>query len=115
MDADDVLEHCLAMRGAWQDEPWEGTIVVKVGSRIFAFLGEPGSDSVGLKCADSRDEANEWLTRYPQDASVMAYLGRSGWNTLRVGAGIPDDEVLDAVDGSYAAVVSRLPRRERPL
>jgi hypothetical protein len=27
----------------------------------------------------------------------MAYIGRYGWNTLRVGGGIPDDEVLDAV------------------
>ena len=53
--------------------------------------------------------ADEWLLRYPDDASVMAYIGRSGWNSLRFGGAIPDDELLEAVDVSYDTVVSRLP------
>jgi predicted DNA-binding protein (MmcQ/YjbR family) len=44
----------------------------------------------------------------------MAYIGRSGWNTLRVGGAIPDDELLEAIDFSYDAVVSKLPKRQRP-
>lgn len=116
MTWDDLLAHCLAKPGAWQDEPWEGDVVVKVGAKIFAFLGADrgGSASVGLKCGATRDAADEWLARYPEDASVMAYIGRSGWNTLRLGGAIPDDEVLEAVDASYAAVVSKLPKKDRP-
>jgi predicted DNA-binding protein (MmcQ/YjbR family) len=116
MTWDDLLTHCLAKPGAWPDEPWEGDTVVKVGSKIFAFLGADrgGPASVGLKCGATRDAADEWLARYPQDASVMAYIGRSGWNTLRLGGDIPDDEVLEAVDASYAAVVSKLPKKDRP-
>ena len=34
----------------------------------------------------------------------MAYIGCSGWNTLNVGGLIPDEEVLEAVDASYATV-----------
>ena len=37
----------------------------------------------------------------------MAYIGRSGWNTLRIGGAIPDDEIHDAVDESYALVVGQ--------
>jgi predicted DNA-binding protein (MmcQ/YjbR family) len=88
-----------------------------VGSKIFAFLGPgPGPDgpAIGVKCGRDRESADEWLLRYPQDASVMPYIGRSGWNTLRLGGAIPDDEVTEAVDGSYEAVVSKLPKRERP-
>jgi len=44
----------------------------------------------------------------------MAYIGRSGWNTLTVGGEIPDDEILEAIDASYDMVVSKLPKRERP-
>jgi predicted DNA-binding protein (MmcQ/YjbR family) len=44
----------------------------------------------------------------------MAYIGRSGWNTLRIGGAIPDDELVEAIDTSYAAVVSKLPKKDRP-
>jgi len=108
----EVLSYCLSKPGAWQDEPWEGDVVVKVATRIFAFLGSGAS--VGLKCGRSRDEADEWLTRFPQDAEVMAYIGRSGWNTLRIGGTIPDGELLEAVDASYETVVSKLPKKDRP-
>lgn len=44
----------------------------------------------------------------------MAYIGRHGWNTLRVGGAIPDEELADAIDISYDLVVARLPRSKRP-
>jgi predicted DNA-binding protein (MmcQ/YjbR family) len=112
MTWDELVAYCLAKPGAWQDEPWEGDLVAKVGSKIFAFLGS--GSSVGLKCGRTREVADEWLQRYPGDASVMPYIGRSGWNTLRVGGAIPDDELREAVDASYHAVVGGLPKRERP-
>lgn len=114
MDRELVLDHCLALPGAWEDEPWELDIVVKVGSRIFAFLGQPGGDTVGLKCARSREEADEWVSAFPDDARPMPYLARSGWNSLRIGGAIPAEELLEAVDASYDAVVAKLPRSERP-
>jgi predicted DNA-binding protein (MmcQ/YjbR family) len=108
---DELLAYCLAKPGAWQDQPWEGDVVAKVGPKIFAFLG---GDGVGVKCAPSREAADEWLHRYPGDASAMAYIGRSGWNSLRLGGAIPDEEIREAVDESYRWVVSKLPKRDRP-
>jgi predicted DNA-binding protein (MmcQ/YjbR family) len=112
MTRDELLGYCLAKPGAWQDEPWEGDVVVKVGPKIFAFLGS--GSAVGVKCGASRETADEWLLRYPADASVMAYIGRSGWNSLRLEGAIPDDELLEAVDASYDTVVSKLPKKDRP-
>jgi predicted DNA-binding protein (MmcQ/YjbR family) len=113
-----LLAYCLAKPGAWQDEPWEGDVVVKVGSKIFAFLGSapdgPDHAGVGVKCGPNREIADVWLHRYPDDARASAYIGRSGWNTLRIGGAIPDDEIREAVDDSYAAVVEKLPKKERP-
>jgi predicted DNA-binding protein (MmcQ/YjbR family) len=112
---EELREHALAKPGAWPDSPWEGDHVAKVGEgaagKIFAFLG---GTSVGVKCGATREEADEWLAAYPDDASVMAYIGRSGWNTLRIGGGIPDDEIREAVDASYALVVAKLPKKHRP-
>jgi predicted DNA-binding protein (MmcQ/YjbR family) len=110
----EMLAYCLAKPGAWRDEPWEGDVVAKVGSKIFAFLGSGEAAAIGLKCGSNREIASEWLARYPDDASVMAYIGRSGWNTLRTGGAIPDDEIFEAIDASYEAVVAKLPRKDRP-
>jgi predicted DNA-binding protein (MmcQ/YjbR family) len=109
---DELLTYCLGKPGAWQDEPWEGDVVVKVGTKIFAFLG--ASTSVGVKCGTTREVADEWLARYPEDAVVMPYIGRSGWNSLRLSGGIPDEDLREAVDASYDMVVSKLPKRDRP-
>jgi len=75
MTPDELRDHCLTKPGAWLDSPWEGDVVVKVVDKIFAHTSE---QSIGLKCGANRDEADEWLARYPDDASVMAYIGRSG-------------------------------------
>jgi predicted DNA-binding protein (MmcQ/YjbR family) len=112
MTPEDLLAYCLAKPGAWPDEPWDGDVVAKVGPKIFAFLGS--GTTVGLKCGPDRETADEWLARYPGDASVMAYIGRSGWNSLRIAGAIPDDELLEAVDASYDTVVSKLPKKHRP-
>jgi len=114
MSWDELLAYCLSKPGAWQDEPWEGDVVAKVGQKIFAFLGSGEPLGVGLKCGASRDAADEWLLRYPGDAAVMPYIGRSGWNNLRIGGASADDEVFEAIDASYQAIVGKLPKKDRP-
>ena len=112
---DPVHDHALGKPGAWLDSPWDGDLVAKVGpgerGKIFAFLG---ASTLGVKCGRTREEADEWLDRYPEDTSVMAYIGRSGWNSLRVAGEIPVEELCEAIDESYDLVVARMPRTDRP-
>jgi predicted DNA-binding protein (MmcQ/YjbR family) len=126
MDAEQMRDYCLAKPGAWPDWPWGGgpdaedgqapsvapeLPVIKVVDRIFAFLWD---GSVGVKGAATRDVADEWLHRYPEDAQVMAYRGRSGWNELAFGGSIPDEDLREAVDESYRLVVGKMPKKNRP-
>ncbi|MCW2784324.1 MAG: hypothetical protein JWP74_841 [Marmoricola sp.] len=118
MDAADLIELCLGFPGSWPDNPWDHEHpVIKVGEapaagKIFAFVG---ADSVGVKAGPNREVADEWLDRHPGDASVMAYIGRSGWNSLALAAGIGDDELTEALEESYRLVVAGLAKKHRPL
>jgi predicted DNA-binding protein (MmcQ/YjbR family) len=107
----ELVTYCLAKPGAVADTPWESDLVAKVGGKIFAFLG---SESLGLKCGRDAEEAGELRQRFPDTASVMAYVGRYGWNSIALDGKIVDDELLELIDASYDAVVARLPKRLRP-
>lgn len=109
----DWLAYCLAKPGAWQDEPWEGDVVAKVGSKVFAFLGAPPITSIGLKCGD-REAADLLLDRYPAAARKSPYIGAHGWNVFDLDSSIPDEEIGELIDTSYELIVARLPKRERP-
>ncbi|MGH3795338.1 MAG: MmcQ/YjbR family DNA-binding protein [Pseudonocardiaceae bacterium] len=108
MDHDEVTRYCLAKPGATPDEPWEDDPVAKVGGKIFAFLG---GGRLGVKCGAT---AEEWRQRYPGSVSVMPYLGRYGWNSVVLDGTVPDEEILELIDGSYDDVVARLPKSKRP-
>jgi predicted DNA-binding protein (MmcQ/YjbR family) len=116
VDVAALQAYCLDKPGAWPDDPWDHEYpVIKVGpgerGKIFAFLA---ADSVGVKAGATREVADEWLARYPDDATVTRYIGRSGWNTLALAGAIPDEELLEAVDTSYEMVLSKMPKRDRP-
>ena len=113
MTPEEMLAYCLGKPGAWPDNPWGHEYpVVKVYDKIFAFVG---SDGVGVKCGPTREVADEWLDRYPDDVSVMRYIGRSGWNDLRANRAIDDDDLFEAVDESYRLVVGKLAKKYRPV
>jgi predicted DNA-binding protein (MmcQ/YjbR family) len=110
------LSYSLEKPGSWQDEPWEGDVVVKVGDKIFAFFGAVNENrvtSVGVKCGD-RDSADLWIERYPQAVRKMSYIGKHGWNVFELDSEIPDDEIQEVIDASYEQVVAKLPKSKRP-
>jgi predicted DNA-binding protein (MmcQ/YjbR family) len=116
MTHEELVAYCLAKPGAWEDMPWEGDRVAKVGDKIFAFFGTGGEEApgVGLKCGRDADEAGEWRERYPGAVTVSPYIGRYGWNSILLDGSVPHAELLELVDASYDAVVAKLPKSKRP-
>ena len=111
-----VVDYCLSLPGAYLDNPWgEQDSVVKVGGKIFAFLGaSKGPFSITLK--NTEDVIDQWRSQYPDHAGRAAYLSKTLWNRIRTtGAGAPpEDEIRDLIDQSYALVVAKLPKAQRP-
>lgn len=111
MNHRELIDYCLAKPGAVADTPWEDHLVAKVGGKIFAFLG---AGTLGVKCGRDADEAEELRLRFPDHATVMPYIGRHGWNRVVVDGTVPEEDLTELVDTSYATVVATLPRRLRP-
>ena len=113
MTMDELVAYCLAKPGATEDYPWgDEELTAKVAGKVFAFIGLTAGN-VGLKCGANADEAAEWRQRYPEAITTSAYIGRYGWNSVRLDA-VPADELRELVDASYDDVVRRLPRSKRP-
>lgn len=110
------MAYCLRKPGAWLDEPWPGDEVVKVGDKIFAFLGAAESTTpvVTVKCGRDADEARELRDQYPDAVTVSRYIGHRGWNSVRLDRTVPGDELEELVDASYEAIVRALPKSRRP-
>ena len=103
----------LKHEGAWEDEPWEGDHVVKVGKKIFLFLGSPANElSIGVKLPRSL-----LFARAQKFVGPMGYgRHKSGWVIARFAKGdaIPVDLLRSWVDESYETVAATaLPKRKR--
>ncbi len=113
MDEQAATDYSLALPGAWLDCPWgPGSTVIKIGEgrgRIFVHLVET---RLSVKCGRTREEADDWLDRYPEQARVMPYDGRFGWNSLDYT--IPEPELIEAIRDSYRFAVAALPKSQRP-
>jgi predicted DNA-binding protein (MmcQ/YjbR family) len=111
MTPQELLAHALALPGAWPDEPWEGDVVAKVGKpgKIFLFGGGEG---VALKVPP--DDRAELMGAYPGTVVDAPYLSKRHWVRVRVPGAVPDDELLELVEGSHRLVVAGLPKGQRP-
>ena len=103
-----LIQYALSYPEAWQDEPWEGDVVVKVGKKIFVFFGndnDDGSMGIGVKLPESSEEA----LVYPFTDPSGYGLGKWGWvnATFTKGDTPPVDMLEEWIDESYRAVAPK--------
>ena len=116
MNREKAIAHCLSLPGAYLEHPWgEEDTVVKVGGKIFAFLG--GADGpLSIAVKNTPEMIDEWRARYPEHIGPGPYLKKTLWNrVVTTGRGSPsDEEVRELIDDSYALIVESLPKSKRP-
>ena len=101
----DLRLYALGLPGAWEDFPW-GESVVKVGKKVFVFLGRSGDAlSVSVKLPSS----NLLALDLPFASPTGYGLARGGWVTARFGKGEPPpmDLLTRWIEESYRAVALR--------
>ncbi len=111
MELDALTSYALAKPGATHDFPFgPETLVARVLGKLFALVALDGPPRVNLKC--DPDWAEALRTRY---AAVTPgyHQDHRHWNTVALDGSIPDEELRELVDQSYALVVAKLTRAQR--
>ena len=101
---DRLLAFSLAFPGAWEDHPWDD-LVVKVGRKIFVFIGSEQYPGVSVKLPESHEQAKLLSCAKPTGYG----LGKAGWVTISVDSPeCPPAEVLeDWIEESYRTIAAK--------
>jgi predicted DNA-binding protein (MmcQ/YjbR family) len=103
--ADQLRAFALGLPEAWEDHPW-GDTVVKVGKKIFVFLGSPAEDGTlgfSVKLPISNDEA----LSLPFTVPTGYGLGRGGWVTVTAPPDAPLELFIGWIEESYRTVAPK--------
>ena len=97
----DVRNYCLSKPGAWEDFPFdEETLVIKVGSKMFALMGEEEPLRINLKCE-------------PMEAIML----RQKYKSIKPGyhndGSLTDAMLMAMIDDSYNLVFKSLKKSEK--
>lgn len=101
---DRLLAFALEFPHAWEDHPW-GDTVVKVGKKIFAFIGTSEHPGCSVKLPESVEQA-----LLLDCCSPTGYgLGKAGWVTIGLSRpDCPPAEVIeDWIEESYRTVATK--------
>lgn len=107
-----LMDYLLAKPGAEAGYPFgPGTLVFKVGGKMFALLGEDSRPwTINLKC--DPDDALALRAAYPTIAPGY-HMNKRYWNTLKLDGTLPDKLVRELIDESYELVISGLTKVQR--
>ncbi len=107
-----LLSLALSLPEAWEDHPW-GETVVKVGKKVFAFLGLEHPEEHGLKhrVTLKLPESGEQALGFVGATPAGYGLGRAGWVMIPLAAA-PIGLFEDWIEESYRAVAPATLRKK---
>ena len=99
----EVRNFALSLPGAWEDSPWD-EVVVKVGKKIFVFLGSPEQvvPSISVKLTASHGHAMS----VPGAEPTGYGMGKAGWVTVPL-ASTPGELGCDWIEESYRNIAPK--------
>ena len=102
----------LKKKGTTEETPFgPEALVYKVMGRMFALIAwEENPLHITLKC--DPDFALALRAKYPA-ISAGYHMSKKHWNTIILDSSIPENEILEMIDDSYALVVKKLKKVDR--
>jgi predicted DNA-binding protein (MmcQ/YjbR family) len=111
MNANEILDYCLAKKGVTETFPFDNeTLVMKVGTKMFLLIAlEKQPLSINVKT--DPEWSAELREQHPQITGAF-HMNKTHWNSVMVD-GLKKDLVLKMIDQSYDLVFSSLTKKAR--
>ena len=112
MDYDSLCSYLDSKPGARRDMPFgPDALVFKVLNKMFALVAWQADP---LTIALKADPIDAIILRRQYDAIKPGkYLHKKHWNTVTLDGSVPDDELRQMIDESYALVVKGMSRADQ--
>lgn len=111
MDANEILDYCLAKKGVTESFPFDNeTLVMKVGTKIFLLMSlERQPLSINVKT--DPEWSLELREQYHQITGAF-HMNKTHWNSVSVD-GLKRDLILKMIDQSYDLVFKSLTKKAK--
>jgi len=112
MELEALRSYHVKKKGATEEQPFgPDALVYKVMGKMFALIAwEETPLRITMKC---EPEHAVLLRKTYEAVKPGYYMSKRHWNTITLDGTIPDDEILEMVDDSYALVVKGLKKSLR--
>lgn len=111
MNIEDLRRYCLKKRGAWESFPFDkDTLVMKVGSKMFALINLESALGINLKC--DPEKAIHLREMYPSVVPGF-HMNKMHWNTVNIDGNLNNKLIYEWIDHSYELVFNNLTRKEK--
>ncbi|MCU7613740.1 MmcQ/YjbR family DNA-binding protein [Chryseobacterium sp. GMJ5] len=111
MDANEVLEYCLAKKGVTESFPFDNeTLVMKVGPKMFLLMAlEKQPLSINVKT--DPEWSAELREQHPQITGAF-HMNKTHWNSVMTD-GLKRDLIFKLIDQSYDLVFQSLTKKAK--
>ncbi|AZA50066.1 MmcQ/YjbR family DNA-binding protein [Chryseobacterium carnipullorum] len=111
MDANEILDYCLAKKGVTETFPFDNeTLVMKVGTKMFLLMGLE-RQPLGINVKTDPEWSAELREQHPQITGAF-HMNKTHWNSVRL-EGIKRDLILKLIDHSYELVFNSLTKKAK--
>ncbi|MEY8761977.1 MmcQ/YjbR family DNA-binding protein [Chryseobacterium tongliaoense] len=111
MDANQILDYCLAKKGVTESFPFDNeTLVMKVGTKMFLLMGLE-SQPLSINVKTDPEWSSELREQYPQITGAY-HMNKTHWNSVSVD-GLKRELIFKLIDQSYDLVFSSLTKKAK--
>lgn len=111
MDANEILDYCLAKKGVTESFPFDNeTLVIKVGEKMFLLMSLE-RQPLQITVKTDPEWSAELREQYPQITGAY-HMNKTHWNSVAID-GLKRDLIFELIDQSYDLVFSSLTKKRR--